>query len=717
MHGFKPGAKRQKFADGGAVTDDKTKPASPDMLGTGAAANAGRLLAGRQAQIDKASDYANGGMVKGPGTGTSDDIEATVPEGSYVMPADSTKQIGGANLDAMGKGAPVDVNLSNGEQVMPPEQVHAVGVQTLNQMKDATHSAPGVDGGAGRGFAPKTQAPAQAGEFFFADGGVVSDEERKRRAQAQAGYDQNPSIRGAQAAADTTAQTNAVAGATAGYSGNAMARQMQANNDAGAQQRAVQTADRADKAQATIGRATNTAIQGATTPGAPISSGATPPQPAPAEQPGRVGLGAGFVGGGKAILGAATYPYAFAADKIRNGAAALVGGDAETLPGGSSKYSDAVGDYTARGWNQSVGAAETLRADARDMLGVQAAKPSVASPVAPTVKTPAPAASGPAATNSAPAQPGSAAASAPQGNGYAATGIPGIVGKKDANGQYSFTNEQAAVSGASGNLDMPGKSGTFSVIDGGAEGMQRNLRAAEILAGNNAIRSGQAEGGRGLAVIGTGNGGGDVARQRAINAASTPLAGAQRGQLTANQLRTLAGIQEGDQRDATTRYTNDQNNATALTTTGMREAGADQRFAQSNALDAQRTASEVEGRGFANRAAQRSEKLYQQYENAKTPAERSAVAEQIRAMSGKDPATPKDYMMSRKVPIFDAKNNLIGTQDEIVDLRTGQPIGGASAAQPPQNHIDALKKDPTQAAQFDAKYGAGASSRYIGAAN
>ena len=81
--------------------------------------------------------FADGGRVRGPGTGTSDDIDTEVPAGSYIMPADSTEQIGEAALQGMG--APVPVSLSNGEYQMPPEQVHAVGVQALDAVKNATH--------------------------------------------------------------------------------------------------------------------------------------------------------------------------------------------------------------------------------------------------------------------------------------------------------------------------------------------------------------------------------------------------------------------------------------------------------------------------------------------------------------------------------------------------------------------------------------------------
>ena len=73
-----------------------------------------------------------------------------------------------AQKEQPGLGMPrkqVPVNLSNGEFELPPEQVHAVGVQALDQMKNATHTPVaeqagrmGVDGNP---------------EMFFADGGAV----------------------------------------------------------------------------------------------------------------------------------------------------------------------------------------------------------------------------------------------------------------------------------------------------------------------------------------------------------------------------------------------------------------------------------------------------------------------------------------------------------------------------------------------------------------
>ncbi|WPG35298.1 hypothetical protein [Variovorax sp. EBFNA2] len=112
----------------------------------------------------KAEPKTNGGPIRGSGTGTSDSIEKTVPVGSYIMPADSTAQLGEGNLATMG--APVPVRVSNGEYELPPEQVHAVGVQALDAMKGATHAP----AGGARGFKPRGAEPP----MFFANGGDVT---------------------------------------------------------------------------------------------------------------------------------------------------------------------------------------------------------------------------------------------------------------------------------------------------------------------------------------------------------------------------------------------------------------------------------------------------------------------------------------------------------------------------------------------------------------
>ena len=108
------------------------------------------------------------GLIQGAGTGTSDSIKKDVPAGSYIMPADSTAQLGARNLKNLG--SPTPVNVSNGEFQLSPDQVHSVGVQALDAMKNATHTP--VDQPQ-LGFKPGQNKP----ELFFANGGLVPDEE------------------------------------------------------------------------------------------------------------------------------------------------------------------------------------------------------------------------------------------------------------------------------------------------------------------------------------------------------------------------------------------------------------------------------------------------------------------------------------------------------------------------------------------------------------
>lgn len=158
----------------------------------------------------KAQKLAQSAMVRGPGTATSDDVPDKVPEGTFIMPADSTAQIGPDKLAAMGaqagepeepgeaaegetpaqekaeedgeamgiaddgevgdeeggEGQGIPVNLSNGEFKMSPEQVQAIGAAVLKVLKNATHTPV-----RGLNAAPERDETRS----FFADGGVVED--------------------------------------------------------------------------------------------------------------------------------------------------------------------------------------------------------------------------------------------------------------------------------------------------------------------------------------------------------------------------------------------------------------------------------------------------------------------------------------------------------------------------------------------------------------
>lgn len=220
----------------------------------------------------------------------------------------------------------------------------------------------------------------------------------------------------------------------------------------------------------------------------------------------------------------------------------------------------------------------------------------------------------------------------------------------------------------------------------------------------------------------------DPRKSAEFRAASTPYRGAQNGQLTASQISNMRGIVNDQRTDSTSRANNEANNTALLqreaigqqganARTAFTEQGQNSRFDQSNQLDRQRLAGDQEVQGFTTRAAARTEKLYEKYETAK-PEERAAIAQQIRDLAGKDGSNNlSNNFMKRKVPAYDDKGQIVGEQEEIVDLRSmGQASSpdGQQGTPPPTNHIEALKNNPSLAAQFEAKYGKGAASRYLG---
>ena len=76
----------------------------------------------------------NGGVIRGPGTGTSDSIATEMQPGTYIMPADSTRTIGDEALKKMAD-AKVPVRVSNGEFEFTPEQVQSVGAAVLTALR------------------------------------------------------------------------------------------------------------------------------------------------------------------------------------------------------------------------------------------------------------------------------------------------------------------------------------------------------------------------------------------------------------------------------------------------------------------------------------------------------------------------------------------------------------------------------------------------------
>ncbi len=191
------------------------------------------------------------------------------------------------------------------------------------------------------------------------------------------------------------------------------------------------------------------------------------------------------------------------------------GGDVNTLPGGPGAAAKRLPEVAPGTSGPSV-ADLTLKA-----LGAQPAAPAAGS------ATPASAPGQPinsqlAAIQIAPARaPGVDPVPVPDfqptpqlpANGYADTGLGDgkggkIVGRRDASGRMSFTNDDATVAGSRGSAPVGGNGGSFSVISGGQEGMERNLRAVQIMQQSRAENAGG-----GLTVVADGTQG-SLAAQR-----------------------------------------------------------------------------------------------------------------------------------------------------------------------------------------------------------
>lgn len=618
-----------------------------------------------------------GGKIRGPGTGTSDDVKAIVPEGSYIMPADSTEAIGPEALASMGK--PVPVNLSNGEYQMPPEQVHAIGAQVLDQMKDATHEPVGP-----RGF------NAQDGELYFADGGKVeSTDDLIARISAKYGTGggssprpqptaapapqqpaQRPATPSIGSAADALRNRKRQIAEAAGFAdGGLVDDEQRSRTGASPKMGAVALGNQArvermggqgmyesanrEIAQGVRGafQNTDTAIRGASqniydayqTGGIPAAIGAT-------------------------VRNTAVPALGFAAD---------VGRGVKTLidPAANALKTAVTGDPTP-------------------IEGTQpAVKPAAAGTVPPRQNAPRqrrgapePAAQGfdPSALS---AQQRSDAGDAYR-EAWQRDSVGGLRNATDAGLGFYNAEQQVrgtgitARRGANGVMEFSGTdvtdspSGAFSQGFDLAAGNERMARANAARQGYLDSQAGSGGGPRG-GVIGSGS---DPLRDKIIREASTPYAGAQGGRLTARQIESLNNLRQQDaQGDAASAARDMQQQQFEHTVSND---------AARLALDQQRVAGEAKARGFEVRALERMENLYQQLENAKTPEERASIAEKLRALSGKAGSNENlsNNFMKIKRPVLDAKGNVVSEQEELVDLRTmqqGRPSASASAVPRP----------------------------------
>lgn len=662
MRGFQP----QHYADGGLVQralgliggrkkqiDDAVKVASQDTRQASAPAPApvkttpdGKFDEKRASKDNPAGiGFADGGMVRGPGTGTSDDVPDEVPEGTYIMPADSTEAIGAENLESAGaRGLPmpggkkVPVALSNGEFKLPPEQVHAVGVQALDQIKNATHKPV-------RGFAPQA-APEQPRQFF-ANGGYV-----KRLHLADAGVVTRKRLEEeGQVPNAATSPSNIFPGnRLPGDSGSTSAPPPVAPSTSAPPATAPSTlvdvsAGTLPQEQGDPFLSTPKARAGLTQGQQPTAAPSAPTAPAPAD-PG----GFSYADNNKAV-----------GQDIKDSWNKGNYGEAvgKTVAGSVGMFTTPIIDVATRGgaaaWDGAKGFASGLFGMESPSVSATPAKPAGTASQVPATSQTEPSGTNPAAA----AKPAPQPARAPDATTETAAEkppqvMPGVY--QHGRGQYS---DQAQGMGFSPGFTGQPSAQNMAAADAlaqrsQAEAMNRVARGFDTTGAAPAAPAAPSSGGENFDWMK------DLRDPRTLalrNASVGSTIFRNKGEeMTANKARqarvasvqAAIGSQMHDAQQAdTARYQSGNTLAGNIATEQMRQAGENQRSARGLAVAQQRlgieagkAAQESTARGFDIRAAQRQEALYQKYDAAKTPEEKSAIAQQIRDLSGKQAESP-----------------------------------------------------------------------------
>lgn len=601
-----------------------------------------------------------GGKIQGPGTGTSDDVQKTVPSGTYIMPADSTAQIGEKNLEQLGKSRPVDVNVSNGEFQMTPEQVHAVGAQALDQMKDQTHTPSGL---------PQTimDQPGEKPKLFFRDGGLVQNR-----------YPSADEVRKAQLARQTQ---------TAGQSQQPrLGPQMR---DVTPEQRQL-PATRSPQPQAST---PSTA--------APVSSGGGFGIKAAnmAKGLGKFHVAGAGLGGAAAGLNTSTEDYATRlgldpkADHGPLAEAAIRTTGVLTDVGNAASFGLLGSRFADKQINQARADADANMADIAKRRAERDATRAKVVPQQQAAATPAPSFNdqlndamygSPAASQT---RQGAADPYAIQQNGnsfsYAnpsaaaqarASGIP----ETQASGIRRQSRDPQGVANFMANTREMGPSDQqiqAAIAQQNAQGQGFGLRYPD----RPQMTDEQIN-----------------ERRQLVRDISAPIKGA-RG-MTANQRGQLLELNQGDQNRVTQMYNTDANNATSVQNnsanntasilqTGMREDGQNMRHGASLAQDGEQFNANFglkareqnlteKKESFGIRQAERVEKLHEMYDKAQTDEQRQSIQQRINRLTGaKEKEASNPYIKIKRDEVLDNKGNVIQPGGEVLfNYKTGQSI-------------------------------------------
>ena len=674
---------------------------------------------GKQAQAEK------GGKIKGKGTGTSDDIKKTVPSGSFIMPKDSTDAIGEENLARLGE--PTEVNLSNGEYQLSPNEVHAVGVRALSGMKDQTHEPvdqPTVGFGIGQRDKP---------ELFFANGGLVSpypsaDDIRKARrgtnvpstghAQEFLGGQQQQQQAGSQARTGQTfngqARTVNPPPSTA-HAQDFVGRQATPQQPGGSLQPRGQTIE---------GQArTVSNLPATTTPGAGGGGARTP----------------GFLErAGSKALGAAK------GLGVLHGIGSMFGGAVEGFNTSTEDYATRMGlDPNAdRGElaNLGIRAAGVLsdvgNTASFGILGnrfpdkqLNQAKADLAEQQARFAAHNAQKNQAPAADPKAPAAPAAAPSIDQQMNdSMYGNAQPAPRQAAPSNDPYKIQQQGNSFSYANPGAAAAARTqGIPELQSTGIQGGSDPAGVANLMANTRPMGASQEQIDRAIqqAMNGGGQGFGiqypdrprrndeqEAERQNVLSQIQAPIKGA-RG-MTSSQRAQLMEMQTGEDQRAMQMYNTDANNATSqantsannvanISQTAMREQGANDRAILGEDGQNMRTGASLRNdrekfnremslteqkEGFGIRNAARVEKLNEMYDKAETDEQRASIQQRINRLTGAKDQSGKDrYMTVGGGQEYNKEEGvMINRPQQIFDTQTGQllnmdgtPVGGPGA--------------------------------------